>query len=354
MTNVAAGADRAQARAIIEERRRSLWRNQAERALRWKVAERCLDFLDAVKAWREGGALGAGASEKDWVLAYISPQGLWRVDREQRLVEQGAAACAEDEEIAGLVGLCRQRYREVAEAAQRAFLEAVEREGWPPEGIARQTQFFDRHVAPVLAEGRKVALFLVDAMRYEMGRDLQGALDEQGATSLAAAATVLPAMTRFGMAALMPGADGGFALVEEGGELVPAVGGRPLHRSEDRMALVRGRYGDRFAEMTPDQLLSASQKKLVGALGKADLVIVRTQDLDSFGESMSLYQARKFMTDVLGEVVDATNRLASLGFQTLVYAADHGHVLLPEVPAGSRKGDVVALIAYSLTYAKGT
>jgi len=250
------------------------------------------------------------------------------------LVEQGAAACAEDEEIAGIVGVCRRTYREVVEAVQGGFLRAVEREGWPPEAIARQTQVFDRHVAPPLAEGQKMALFLVDAMRYEMGRDLAGPLAEQGTTVVAAAATVLPPITPFGMAALMPGADGAFALVEESGALVPAVGGRALTTSADRMALVRSRYGDRFAELALGELLSAPQKKLKGTLEKVDLVIVRTQDMDVLAEAGHLYQARKYMTEILGVLVDATRRLASLGFHNFVYAADHGHVLLHEVPPG--------------------
>jgi hypothetical protein len=325
-----------EARAIVEQRRRSIWRHQAERAVRWKVAERCVDFLTAVAAWARLTP-APDASMKDWIQAYTAADGLWRLDRAQRLVEQGAAACAEDEEIAGLVGVCRRTYREVVEAAQGGFLRAVVREGWPPEAIARQSQVFDRYVAPALAETQKMALFLVDAMRYEMGRDLAGALEEQGATSVAAAASVLPPMTPLGMAALMPGADGAFALVEEGGVLVPAVGGRALATSSDRMAFVRARYGDRFADLALGDLLSASQKKLKGILEKVDLVIVRTQDMDALAEAGHVYQARKYMTDILGELVGATRRLADIGFQNFVYAADHGHVLLHEV----RPGDVL-------------
>jgi hypothetical protein len=40
------------------------------------------------------------------------------------------------------------------------------------------------------------------------------------------------------------------------------------------------------------------------------------------------------MSGILGEFVTATNRLSRLGFTTFIFVADHGHVLLPEVPAG--------------------
>jgi hypothetical protein len=292
-----------------------------------------VDFLAAVDAW-ETTKPWTAVTVRDWILAYAAPDGLWCVDRAQRLVEQGAAACAEDAEIAGLVEVCRRKYRDVAERAQQGFLKSVENDGWPPEGVLRQSHTFDRYVSPALAEGRKVALFLVDALRYEMGRDLASALEELGPTTSAAVATMIPATTPLGMAALMPGADGAITLVERGGDLIPALGGRPLPDSASRMELLRGLYGDRFADVTLGELLSMSQKKLAGTLAKPDLIVVRTQEIDDYGEGISLYQARKMITEILGELVDATKRLAGVGFQLVAFAADHGHVLIPEVPAG--------------------
>jgi len=136
------------------------------------------------------------------------------------------------------------------------------------------------------------------------------------------------------MAALMPGADGVFTLVADGSELAPALAGRVLRNSSERMGLLRESYGDRFREFPLGALLSMPQKKLQGAVGNADLVVVRTQEIDELGEG-SLYLARKLMSDIIGDVRTATDRLIGMGFETFVYAADHGHVLLPEVAPGS-------------------
>ncbi len=40
------------------------------------------------------------------------------------------------------------------------------------------------------------------------------------------------------------------------------------------------------------------------------------------------------MSEVISELRTAAIRLASIGFQTLVFAADHGHMLVPEILAG--------------------
>jgi hypothetical protein len=161
--------DLTEARTVVSQRRASVWRQLPERALLWKLAERCLDFLAAAQAWT-ARAPGSNTSATGWVEAYKAADGLWQVDRHQRLMEQNAAACAENIEVAGLIDLCRKRYRQVAEAAQWHFLDAMQRDGWPPEGVFRQTQTFDRHVAPVLGERGKVAYFLVDAMHATSSR----------------------------------------------------------------------------------------------------------------------------------------------------------------------------------------
>jgi hypothetical protein len=77
-----------------------------------------------------------------------------------------------------------------------------------------------------------------------------------------------------------------------------------------------------------------SLKTLGKRFGQADLLVVRTQDIDALGEGSSLYRARKAMSEVISELHTAAIRLASIGFQTLVFAADHGHMLVPEILAG--------------------
>jgi hypothetical protein len=323
-----------EARQVVNQRRQSVWRYIPERALIWKLAERCIDFLIAAEAWNRQSSKIPN-TVRDLVQAYTTTDGFWQTDRQQRLVEQGAAACAEDDEVGGLVAICRQRYAEVVGSAQSVFLRVVEREGWPPEGILRQTQIFDRYVAPELEERGKIVYFLVDSMRYEMGRDLGGTLESFGSVTVSSATTILPTTTPCAMAALMPGADGVYSLVEDRSEIVPAIAGRMLRNSADRMEFIREIYGDRFRDFPLGDLLSMPQKKLQAAIGDADLVVIRTQEIDALGEGTSLYLARKLMSDIIGDVRTATDRLAGLGFGTFVYAADHGHVLLPEIAPGS-------------------
>ena len=339
--------DLAAARSILNDRRQSVWRHLPERALLWSVAERCVDFLQTVaiieKGWRE-----EASSSRAMVQAYARPEGWAELDRRQRLYEQSAAGCADDDEILPLVDACRARYRAVALKIQDRFLALVSTEGWPPEGVMRHSRVFDQMVAPLLQQRERVAFFLGDSLRFEMGCDLGDALGDLGEVETTPLAAVLPTITPFGMAALMPGADGALSLVESGGDLVPALGIRLLKTSHDRMKLLRERYGDRFSDITLGDLLSTSVQKLGKRIGNTELLVVRTQDIDALGENLNLYLARKLMSEMLGEMRRGAGRLATLGFKHLVFSADHGHVLLPEV----LPGDVIAAPAGSWLKAK--
>jgi len=331
LVQTAADSDITFAQSLFASGERSVWRREPERALLWLVVQRCVMFLElAIHA--ESYTLANDA--KSLVEAYVAADGLWKLDRAQRLYEYAIAQCAHDDSLEPLVQRCRVLYRTVVQRIQIAFQTVVQREGWPPEGVRRQTQTFDSHVTPELALRHKIAYFLVDSLRYEMGRDLAEALQDLGSVNIESAATVLPTTTLCGMAALLPGADGAFAFIEHRGELIPTVGGTPLPTVNERKALLAERYGDRYRDSTMEDILSIPQKTLGKRTGQVDLLVVRTQDIDALGEGSSLYRARRAMSEVISELRTVAIRLAGIGFQTLVFAADHGHMLVPEILAG--------------------
>ena len=206
-----------------------------------------------VKAYTEGPpvAKSGGAAKA----------GGWSdMDRASRFFETALTACTDEETIMPVVELCRRSYRDTVTVVQNAFLAAVRKEGWPPESAPRQTRIFDDYVVPVLERRERTAFFMVDSLRYEMGRDLNGALSDMGEVEIHYAAGVVPTVTSCGMAALMPGADGMLRLIEKDGGLVSALGTRLLKTSADRMKLLADTYGDRFCETTLDDLFGSPRR----------------------------------------------------------------------------------------------
>jgi hypothetical protein len=322
------------AREIIASQARSVWRGEPERTQVWRVAERCVTLLDVAqqveRAWEQE------ADHVDRIIAaYTREDGWSELDRHQRLMEQSVAECTECEELEAVIRHCQARYREVVDAIQQRFLEAIQETGWPPDSILRQTQVFDRFVGPALAAREKVAYFLADALRFEMGRDLAGALSTLGEIDLQPVASALPTITSVGMAALMPGTDGTLTMRSVGDDLIPYLGEYCLRTSADRVKLLAEKYGDRFMDVEISEFLSlTSVSKQKARLKNADLVVVRDSRIDRMGETITLREARKYMTDLLGDLKAAITQLVRLGYDYFVIVTDHGHVLLPEVLPG--------------------
>lgn len=326
------------ARAILADREDSIWRQQPERAQLWAVAERCLNVLDQAEL-----VTSALPKISKTVLAlmnaYTAENGWNEMDNRQRLMEQSVADCAQVDDLEAIVSAARNRYRQGMSLVQKHFLDALENEGWPPENIVRQSQVFDRLITPALANREKVAIFLADALRFEMGQDLAKALEALGSVELSAIAATLPTITPVGMAALLPGADGALELREAGDDLVPYIGQKRLKNLNERLAYLQERYGDRMVSVEISDFLSiTTNAQRERKLKNADLVVVRDSRIDSMGETVTLREARRYMSDLLGDIKTAANQFARMGYRYQVITADHGHVLLPEI----LPGDVVS------------
>ena len=73
--------------------------------------------------------------------------------------------------------------------------------------------------------GGRVAYFLVDALRFEMGVELIRQLEGEQELTLRPAIAALPTITPVGMAALLPGASASFSVGEHKAKLAAIIGG---------------------------------------------------------------------------------------------------------------------------------
>ena len=101
----------------------------------------------------------------------------------------------------------RKQYGKLVEKVQLIFTRHVEQSGWPLAGQLSNADVLDRIVAPKLQKNsHKVAYFMIDALRYELGVALERQLTEDGQVEVQAAMAQLPSITPVGMASLLPGA----------------------------------------------------------------------------------------------------------------------------------------------------
>ena len=189
---------------------------------------------------------------------------------------------------------------------------------------------FDKLVAPKLQEsGRRVAVLLIDALRYELGLELQRHLAGEGQVDLQPAFAQLPTVTPVGMASLLPGAGQDLKLVRRNDQMTPMLGDQPLTNVTQRMDLLRKRFGQRFAEASlKDFLRSAFELP-----GNVELLVLRSNEMDGDFES-NPEAAPGLIGRTFQQVRAAVVKLRTLGFQDAVIVTDHGFFLNTEGGGG--------------------
>ena len=236
----------------------------------------------------------------------------------------------DDESLEKLIIRARQRYVAVGSEVARIFVTRL-REQFPDEGVIRQRDTFDKYVKPALGK-EKVAYVWVDALRFEMGRELARLLGDDFEVKLQPALAAAPTITEIGMAALLPGAHE-TARVEQvrDGRLALEVGGRVIKDRKDRVAFLKERAGVGVFDAKLDDLLPKPAKKVREGIGSAPLILVTSQEIDELCEQDNITQARRQMDGVLNDLRRGIRVLAELGVERIVLASDHGHLFAEEL-----------------------
>jgi PglZ domain len=261
-----------------------------------------------------------------WVEAYAQEGGWYRVDRAQRALEAWVATMEDDPEepLERALALARRNHGALLEDMAKGFTAALTASAWATSGALHQTRIYPELVEPC---GGRVAYFLVDAMRFEMGADLVEQLTGAQELRLQPAVAALPSITCLGMAALLPGASGDFSVVEHKDRLAAMIGDSVLPSVRERLKLLKAVRPD-SAEILLDNLLLWSSSKVGNKLGNAPLVVVRSQEIDAFGESGHELAARQVMDSIIGNISRAVRKLSKLGIEQFVITSDHGHQFL--------------------------
>lgn len=296
------------------------------RWLRWRDAwsGRALADFDGVRAVAKLRiALEAHPTPEstrfDDVLGWYA-NGAWSVDRAQRVMEgcrtglsrpglDAELSAARDAYVAWLDQLLRVTNTAAASDASTR--------------LVPQAEVYRRHVA---GQG-KAALLIVDALRLEAGHRLVEQLEGVADGRAEAAIAAVPTVTAVGMANLLPSAaDEGVGVEVDSDNLVVEVGGSRLTSVDDRTADYR-RAAGRVEDHPLRDWLDLGQKALAKRVAGADLVVVRSQEIDAAGESgMAGWWAQVDYT--IERLALLVGRLANAGVAKVVVTADHGFLAL--------------------------
>jgi hypothetical protein len=315
-------------RRVLERHAHSIWVGRGENQAEWLLLQSAASLIEACDD-AERQLPDHVRSQEELIDFYVA--GAREVDRYQREFEHAAADYFEvGDAMAEVIGQARKVYRRLVEKVQSVFVKHLERSGWPPAGRLANADVFDKLVAPKLQEsGRRVALFLIDALRYELGVELHKQLVDEGQAELQPAFAQLPSVTPVGMASLLPGAGQHLRLAREKDRMQPVLGDQPVGTVTQRMDVLRKRYGQRFAEV-PLKTFARGKEEISATV---ELLVIRSNEMDSDFEN-NPEAAPGLISRTFQQVVGAVRRLRGLGFQEALIVTDHGFYLNTATEAG--------------------
>lgn len=324
-------------RELAEYRRSRFWADVIPAIqARWALICSAAEVL--IEADRVGKALKtAPATVPALVKAYTDDDEPWcLLDTHHRNMESRKynfefAANQEHHGLEKLITKAEQRYTEVGSELAKTFITQFQKTKHPVKGLLRQRDIFEKQVKPLLGEG-KVAYVWVDALRFEMARELCRLLKDDFELEIQPAIGTIPTITEIGMAALLPKAhESGRVVAAGGGKLALETGGKVIKDRKDRVAFLKDNAGVAVFDAKLEDLLPKPTKKVKEGIQNAELVLITSQEIDELCEADNITQARLQIDSVLSQLRRGVRVLADNGITGIVLVADHGHLFADEI-----------------------
>ena len=268
--------------------------------------------------------------------SYIS--GEWKIDkyhREYRLLTNSINTqnfFPDTNDYFAIREAVNRLYRSWADGRSRNWNGLCAQEHFSISNEMAQRSFFARIVEPHLKAGRKTALLLVDALRYELGEELAVLLSgyANDMKIISPMLAELPTITAVGMNALMPAMRDGVLepVFDKAAKRIIGfrAGERQIVDPASRKTAIAEYANGRCEWADLGEFLDASDKNLK-RLAAANLLVITTQDIDSSGESGGGDFGIDFFQPVLARLKEAVEKLRAVGFERIVITADHGFLI---------------------------
>lgn len=321
---------------LAETRGRGFWSAQRpETKARWELIGDAARVL--LEARHVEQALKKVRGLESLIADYAQGETPWceldtwqrRLERDHHMFDHDPAS---QPSLARLVAHARDRYARAADLLATRFSHAYRDARFEAPKTLAQSNIYAQRVAPEAQRGR-VAYVLVDALRFELARELQGLLGDLGQATLEPALATAPTITEVGMAALLPGAEWGVTLGQYRGALQVQVAGKTLKNRADRVAHFQTSVDQRAAVARLEDIAPLNDKALAQRLTSAAVLLITSTEIDAVAENTPAV-ARRTLDEALIHLRRGLRTLVNLGVPTIIVTADHGYLFGERLDAG--------------------
>ena len=316
-----------EAEELCEKNKKGIWYTaDKENKNFWDTAQAAVDIFKAVEK-------GMPSVQNRAELIYWYAQEGYKADLAMRryltLTKQSHYS---QPQVVKITDLVDNTYRNFCDRIVNIYQNFTKENGFNSGEVPTNLGSFDRLILPLLNKKKRVAMIMADAFRYEMGVEFLSMVKPRFAKSeCIASMAYLPTVTRFGMAALLPGAEHSLELQNEDGKLQPCINGKVIDTPEKRVALIKNSLGE--SVKVADTLLDNFNPQDISS--DVQLLIIRSIKIDGSCESCDTQGLGSAEMEVR-ILLQRMEHLRNLGFDEAFIFADHGYMLQPCFKVGDK------------------
>lgn len=188
--------------------------------------------------------------------------------------------------------------------------------------VNKQRDFYRRYVSPNVSKGNRVFVVISDALRFEVAAELSEVLSHttKGKAVLEAVQAVFPSITKFGMAALLPGIE-----LSVSDKMEVSIDGKPTGSTANRSAILNAVNPDSVA-VTYRDLLQMKQAERRALVQGKEFVYIYHNAIDALGDKLAT-ETKVF--EACGSAISELNAIVKiivndLSGVNIFITADHG------------------------------
>jgi len=188
--------------------------------------------------------------------------------------------------------------------------------------INEQRRFYSRYVSPNVSKGNRVFVIISDALRYEVAAELAESLghNTKGKATLESVQAIFPSITKFGMAALLPGKE-----VSANDKIDVFVDGKSTITTAQRGAILNDANHASVAVSYKELLQMKKQERRDLVAGK-EIIYIYHNVIDATGDKAptetKVFEACDTAIDELTAIVKIIT--GDLSGVNIFITADHG------------------------------
>ncbi|MDZ4405300.1 BREX-1 system phosphatase PglZ type A [Prosthecobacter sp.] len=311
------GAAAMDLRAVVQQRRGSIWWPQHEHG--YAALEQAVELRELL-----AGAELTMDSVTSGVSRYVTTW--WRIDMAYRL-------CTWNLRRYGQVQVMEQISQWVEKSYVNNFLlpladrwsdQVRGMESWGCSDVIAQRRFFSHYVQPFLTKGQKVFVIISDALRYEAASDFAQRLRSANRWTAEVEALFgsLPSYTQLGMAALLPGQQ----LTVDAITATVTVDGRGATGTANRREILSLACDGKATAIQAEEFLELNTKTEGRALMRDhEVIYIFHNIIDKTGDAAGT-EAKTFdaVEQAFAELDLIIKKVANINGSNMLLTADHG------------------------------